>query len=230
MSQSPAVGSALPLCLLLSATLASASAHAQTAQTIQPVLSQRAAATLRSTPAAQPIVAQPIATQPIAAAPAADASIDARLESFAKANAGNPKVMSALKGAAAQLKRDPDHYRSSDGLQMRAMNDLLAARFAPAGSLALPTASAGFRGGIKVATGDVNDGISKEESEQLSLLVLMEALRSARAERDSLSEQGEIQQLKMQMVMDRISKMESMLSNVMKKFSDTSSSIIQNMK
>ena len=81
-----------------------------------------------------------------------------------------------------------------------------------------------------MAADDINDGISTEESEELSLLVLMEALRSARVERDSLSEQGEMQSPKMQMVMDRISKMEQMLSNTMKKLSEASSSIIQNMK
>jgi hypothetical protein len=47
---------------------------------------------------------------------------------------------------------------------------------------------------------------------------------------DSLSELGEEQQLKMQMVMDRMTKADSAASNLMKKFSETSSSIIQNLK
>jgi hypothetical protein len=48
--------------------------------------------------------------------------------------------------------------------------------------------------------------------------------------RDSLSELGEMQQLKMQMAMDRISKADHASSNTLKKMSDTLSQIIQNMK
>lgn len=47
---------------------------------------------------------------------------------------------------------------------------------------------------------------------------------------DSLSEMSEQQSLRLQMMMDRRSKMISTLSNIMKKISETSSSIIQNMK
>ncbi|MGZ8369446.1 MAG: hypothetical protein ACXWVH_00140 [Caulobacteraceae bacterium] len=48
--------------------------------------------------------------------------------------------------------------------------------------------------------------------------------------RDSLSEQSEEQQLKMQMVMDRMAKADSAASNAMRKFSETSSQIIGNLK
>lgn len=48
--------------------------------------------------------------------------------------------------------------------------------------------------------------------------------------RDSLSEMGEMQQLKMQMLMDRRSKLMSTLSNLMKKISQTQDSIIDNLK
>lgn len=41
---------------------------------------------------------------------------------------------------------------------------------------------------------------------------------------------GEAQSLRLPMAMDRISKLESMLPNIMKKPSDTSSTIIQNIK
>jgi hypothetical protein len=47
---------------------------------------------------------------------------------------------------------------------------------------------------------------------------------------DSMSEMGEMESLRLQMAMDRMSKMMSTLSNVMKKASDTSSTIIQNIK
>jgi hypothetical protein len=47
---------------------------------------------------------------------------------------------------------------------------------------------------------------------------------------DSMSEMGEMESLRLQMAMDRLSKMMSTLSNVLKKTSDTQSSIIGNLK
>lgn len=47
---------------------------------------------------------------------------------------------------------------------------------------------------------------------------------------DSVNEMGETESLRLQMAKDRISKMMSSLSNIMKKISDSESSIIQNMK
>jgi hypothetical protein len=47
---------------------------------------------------------------------------------------------------------------------------------------------------------------------------------------DSMSEIGETESLRLQMAMDRMSKMMSALSNLMKKISDTSSAIVQNLK
>lgn len=47
---------------------------------------------------------------------------------------------------------------------------------------------------------------------------------------DSMSEMGEMESLRLQMAMDRLSKMMSTLSNVLKKISDTQSSIIGNLK
>ena len=49
-------------------------------------------------------------------------------------------------------------------------------------------------------------------------------------QRDSLSEMGEEQQLKLQMLLDRRSKLLSTLSNLMKKISQTQDSIIANLK
>lgn len=51
-----------------------------------------------------------------------------------------------------------------------------------------------------------------------------------RSEKDSLSELSDQDQLKMQMYMDRMTKADSALSNAMKKFSETSSMIISNLK
>ena len=47
---------------------------------------------------------------------------------------------------------------------------------------------------------------------------------------DGLSELGEMEQLRLQMVMDRISKMMSTLSNILKKLADTQSAIAQNLR
>jgi hypothetical protein len=51
-----------------------------------------------------------------------------------------------------------------------------------------------------------------------------------RKDLDSTSELSEIESLRLQMAMDRMSKMMSTLSNLMKKMSDTSSGIVQNLK
>ena len=47
---------------------------------------------------------------------------------------------------------------------------------------------------------------------------------------DSLSEMGEMESLRLQMAMDRMSKMMATLSNLLKKMSDTASEITQNLK
>jgi len=85
------------------------------------------------------------------------------------------------------------------------------------------------RGGIHVAAGDLN-ALPAAQREQLQLLVLLQAAQAGQAEVDSLSAMGETQSLRLQMAMDRMSKLMSTLSNVMKKASDTSQSVIQNMK
>jgi hypothetical protein len=55
-------------------------------------------------------------------------------------------------------------------------------------------------------------------------------LRQLQDDLDSMSELGEVESLRLQMAMDRLSKMISTLSNVLKKLSDTSSAVIQNLK
>lgn len=47
---------------------------------------------------------------------------------------------------------------------------------------------------------------------------------------DSLSEMGEMESLRLQMAMDRLSKLMSTLSNMLKKSSETAASIVQNLK
>ena len=52
----------------------------------------------------------------------------------------------------------------------------------------------------------------------------------AKNDLDSMSEMGEMESLRLQMAMDRMSKMMSTLSNLLKKISDTAQSITQNLK
>lgn len=47
---------------------------------------------------------------------------------------------------------------------------------------------------------------------------------------DSMSEMGEMESLRLQMAMDRMSKMMTTLSNLLKKISDTQESIVGNLK
>ena len=56
------------------------------------------------------------------------------------------------------------------------------------------------------------------------------ALTRISAKIDSMSEMGEMESLRLQMVMDRMSKMMSTMSNILKKMSDTAQSITQNLK
>ena len=51
-----------------------------------------------------------------------------------------------------------------------------------------------------------------------------------KAKLDSLSEMGEMESLRLQMAMDRLSKLMSTLSNLLKKASDTAQGISQNIK
>ncbi len=65
------------------------------------------------------------------------------------------------------------------------------------------------------------------------LKAINEAKRSKRLGKDaldSLSELGEMESLRLQMAMDRLSKMMSTLSNILKKTADTAATITQNLK
>lgn len=56
------------------------------------------------------------------------------------------------------------------------------------------------------------------------------AIAAAKSAIDSQSEMGETESLRLQMAMDRVSKMTSTLSNILKKCGDTSQGITQNIK
>ncbi len=64
--------------------------------------------------------------------------------------------------------------------------------------------------------------VSKEEADRLR--------EEVKKDLDSMSEMGEMESLRLQMAMDRMSKMMSTLSNLMKKVSETANQITQNLK
>jgi hypothetical protein len=79
-------------------------------------------------------------------------------------------------------------------------------------------------GGVLTAVRDLHEGLITSV-EQLQLVRY-----SLRARLDSMNELGEMESLRLQMAMDRMSKLMSTLSNLLKKISDTASAITQNLK
>lgn len=69
-----------------------------------------------------------------------------------------------------------------------------------------------------------------EPQGQVSMQDIDNAKETVKSKLDSLSEMGETESLRLQMAMDRLSKLMSTLSNVLKKQSETSDGIIQNIK
>lgn len=63
-----------------------------------------------------------------------------------------------------------------------------------------------------------------------SLSVIKREVDELFKEKDVMSEMGETESIRLQMAMDRLSKMMSTLSNLMKKISETQQGIVQNMK
>lgn len=73
-----------------------------------------------------------------------------------------------------------------------------------------------------VRSGAANKSISKAEVDAM--------LKQTKSDLDSMNEMGEMESLRLQMAMDRMSKMMSTLSNLLKKISDSVKSITQNLK
>jgi hypothetical protein len=88
----------------------------------------------------------------------------------------------------------------------------------------LPVAEATTPGDSQTAITDLYKG---RISEVAQLRAIQEELRN---KLDSLSELGETESLRLQMAMDRVSKMMSTLSNLRKKMSDAACTITQNFK
>jgi len=73
-------------------------------------------------------------------------------------------------------------------------------------------------------------GALPENQQLVSLFWILTRMDSIKNDLDSLSEMGEMESLRLQMAMDRMSKMMTMLSNLLKKASDSASTITQNLK
>ena len=73
-------------------------------------------------------------------------------------------------------------------------------------------------------------GAQPEKQQIVSLFWVLARTDSIKNDLDSMSEMGEMEALRLQMAMDRMSKMMTTLSNLLKKASDTASTITQNLK
>lgn len=78
--------------------------------------------------------------------------------------------------------------------------------------------------GVRLVRTDMHKGPIK------NVCVLYAIRDELRNKLDSMSEMGEMESLRLQMAMDRLSKFMSTLSNVLKKIADTQSSIVANLK
>jgi hypothetical protein len=73
--------------------------------------------------------------------------------------------------------------------------------------------------------------LKKNVRESLSTQVAMTKLvDQIKSDLDSMSEMGEMESLRLQMAMDRMSKLVSTLSNLLQKISDTAEQITHNLK
>lgn len=105
-------------------------------------------------------------------------------------------------------------------------------RFGPCGrgsesayhSTALPYLDLRSPTGVRIVTTDMHKGAITNVS------TLSEMRDEVKGKLDLLSEMGEMESLRLQMAMDRLSKLMSTLSNLLKKASDTDTAMISNLK
>jgi hypothetical protein len=90
--------------------------------------------------------------------------------------------------------------------------------------LRMPRPDPKTRGGVAYATVDIHPGVIDGARD---FDAIIDRLKDAI---DSMSEMGEMESLRLQMAMDRLSKLMTMLSNLLKKISDTAAAITQNLK
>ncbi|HYL09605.1 MAG TPA: hypothetical protein VEU31_02620 [Candidatus Acidoferrales bacterium] len=78
----------------------------------------------------------------------------------------------------------------------------------------------------KLAASGVRKNFPRLSAQQTDVLVFVLLKQTA----DSMSEMSETESLRLQMAMDRRSKFMATLSNILKKITETSDSIVQNLK
>lgn len=116
--------------------------------------------------------------------------------------------------AANSTRRDGETLDLSRGLgSERAYHQLLLPDLDPDGP-----------GGVRMVRTDLHPGRIVRRQ------YLCVAAETVTAHLDGLSEMGEMESLRLQMAMDRMSKLMSTLSNLLRKVSETSSAIVQNIK
>jgi putative addiction module CopG family antidote len=116
--------------------------------------------------------------------------------------------------AANAFRRDDEKLDFSSGLgSERAYHQVL-----------LPALDPDAPGGVRLVKTDIHPGRIERHQD------LCVARDTVAAQLDSMSEMGEMESLRLQMAMDRMSKMMSTLSNLLRKSSDTAAAIIQNIK
>jgi hypothetical protein len=127
-------------------------------------------------------------------------------------------------------------------LQCKINRDAAAAAVAEAEGKGIAFSSAGLGGArayqrVEIPIPDPHspDGVqlavvSLVDRKVTSKAQLSAALETIRNGLDSMSEMGEMESLRLQMAMDRYSKMMTTLSNLLKKISDTEQSIVDNLK
>ena|ERR1700680_4290733 len=84
---------------------------------------------------------------------------------------------------------------------------------------------------VNVSVRSTHPALKQTQSNIVSTAREIESLeQNVKNQLDSMSEMGETESLRLQMAMDRMSKLMSTLSNLLKKISDTEAGIAQNMK
>ena len=81
-----------------------------------------------------------------------------------------------------------------------------------------------------VTTAFAGQHLTDGEVNALSALAISDTIDTLKKQLDSMSEMGETESLRLQMAMDRLSKMMSTLSNLLKKMNDTNAGITKNIK
>jgi hypothetical protein len=123
--------------------------------------------------------------------------------------------MEAMKAATKQKQAERDHLNAVKGQQTTLNGRLVAAGIAPAAPA------------LRIAP--LPPPRFTLDAYQRGAQSLDDQIDEEKAQKDSLGELGEEQQLRLQMLMDRRKQAMEILSNLMKKFADTSDTITKNL-